>query len=272
MPFPGRYGELDHLDGSLHQVLLAIASGSLIGCVLGLIGGGGSILATPLLVYVVGIRDVHTAIGTGALCVSVNAYLNLIGHAIKGHVWWRCALIFAFAGALGAYLGSSFGKFVNGQSLLFAFGLLMMFVSFAMRNVQNQADITARSLTIQTQGRTGAVALATGFGSGFFGIGGGFLIVPGLLLSTRMPLINAVGTSLFAVGTFGLTTAVNYALSGYVDWLMAGYFIAGGVGGGIVGTIAAGHLASHRTALAVIFRWVIFTVSIYVIWQSAAAL
>jgi uncharacterized membrane protein YfcA len=87
-----------------------------------------------------------------------------------------------------------------------------------------------------------------------------------------MPLINAVGTSLFAVGTFGLTTAVNYALSGYVDWLMAGYFIAGGMGGGIVGTIAAGRLASHCNALAVIFRWVIFTVSIYVIWQSAAAL
>ena len=83
-----------------------------------------------------------------------------------------------------------------------------------------------------------------------------------------MPLINAVGTSLLAVGTFGLTTAVNYALSGFVDWLMAGYFIAGGVAGGIVGTIAAGRLASRRNALARIFRWVVFCVSLYVLWRS----
>ena len=83
-------------------ILEAIGSGSLVGFTLGLIGGGGSILATPLLLYVVGVSSPHVAIGTGALAVSVNAYANLLGHARKGHVWWRCAIVFALVGAASA--------------------------------------------------------------------------------------------------------------------------------------------------------------------------
>ncbi|WP_113176724.1 sulfite exporter TauE/SafE family protein [Rhizobium sp.] len=260
------------MNGSLQHVVFALGSGSLVGCTLGLIGGGGSILATPLLMYAVGMRDVHTAIGTGALAVSANAYLNLAGHAAKGHVWWRCAVIFAAAGALGAYLGSSLGKLVDGQKLLFMFGLLMMFVSSAMRKARTAPDVTAHSLTMAVHGKTTAIALLTGMFSGFFGIGGGFLIVPALLLATGMPLINAVGTSLMAVGTFGLTTAANYATSGLVDWVTAGYFIAGGIGGGVVGTIAATRLADRRNTLATIFRAIIFAVSLYVLWRSYMAL
>ncbi len=271
MHFPDRRGARNNVDGSLPQLMLALGSGSLIGCILGLIGGGGSVLATPLLVYVVGMRDVHTAIGTGALAVSANAYLNLAGHAVKGHVWWRCALIFAIAGCLGAYLGSSLGKLIDGQNLLFMFGLLMMLVSSMMRRTRSRADVTAQSLTIRTHGKTSLIALFAGGCSGLFGIGGGFLIVPGLLVATGMPLINAIGTSLLAVGTFGLATAVNYAASGFVDWLTAGYFILGGIGGGIIGTIAATRLANYRNILAQVFRWVIFCVSLYVLWRSHAA-
>lgn len=256
------------MDASFQQVLVALASGSLIGCTLGLIGGGGSILATPLLMYAVGMRDAHMAIGTGALGVSVNAYLNLAGHAAKGHVWWRCALIFAIAGAIGAFLGSSFGKLVDGQRLLFMFGLLMMFVSFAMRKTKGGSDVSAQSLTMLTHCKTTIIALLTGFGAGFFGIGGGFLIVPALLLATGMPLINAIGTSLLAVGTFGLTTAINYAASGLVDWKIAIYFILGGLTGGIVGTMAATKLADRKNLLAQIFRWIVFCVSLYVLWRS----
>lgn len=260
------------MDYSLLQSILAIGSGSVIGFTLGLIGGGGSILATPLLLYVVGVRDIHTAIGTGALAVSANAYLNLIGHAVRGHVWWRCALIFGIAGSLGAYFGSSLSKMLNGESLLFMFGLVMMFVSVIMKKARTDTGFTRQSLTLRVHGRTTAIALLTGLSSGFFGIGGGFLIVPGLLFSTGMPLINAVGSSLFAVGTFGLTTAVNYALSGLLDWRIAGYFIAGGMFGGIVGTIAATRLAQHRNALSRIFRGVVFLVSLYILWRSGAAL
>lgn len=256
------------MEPFLQQTLLALGSGSLIGFVLGLIGGGGSILATPLLLYVVGVRDVHTAIGTGALAVSANAYLNLISHAARGHVWWRCALIFTIAGTLGAYFGSSLGKMADGQSLLFTFGLLMIFVSFVMRPASAQFDTTPQSLTFGDYRKTTIVALLTGLCSGFFGIGGGFLIVPGLYFATRMPLINAVGTSLLAVGTFGLTTAVNYALSGLIDWHVAGNFIAGGIGGGIAGTLLASRLAKSRTALTRIFQCVIAAVGLYMIWRN----
>ncbi len=260
------------MDLALHQALVALASGSLIGFTLGLIGAGGSILATPLLVYAVGMRDIHMAIGTGALGVSVNAYLNLASHAAKGHVWWRSAIIFAIAGSIGAYLGSSLGKVVEGGHLLFMFGLLMMFVSFTMRGGRSAAEASAQSLTMRTHGKTGAMALLTGFAAGFFGIGGGFLIVPALLFATGMPLINAIGTSLLAVGTFGMTTAVNYAVSGYIDWQTAAYFIAGGLGGGMVGTLAATRLADWRGILAGIFRTVVFCVSLYVLWRSYGVL
>ena len=113
--------------------------------------------------------------------------------------------------------------------------------------------------------------LATGGFSGFFGIGGGFLIVPGLIASTGMPMINAVGTSLVAVTAFGLTTAANYALSGMVDWLLAGVFIAGGLIGSIAGTRAAKRLSSSGQ-LTTIFAVLIFVVAAYMLWKSAGAI
>ena len=87
--------------------------------------------------------------------------------------------------------------------------------------------------------RLTAIGLVVGAVSGFFGIGGGFLIVPGLMLATGMPILNAIGSSLFSVGRFGLTTAINYALSGLIEWAIALLFIAGGVAGGYGGTRAA---------------------------------
>ena len=103
---------------TLFASLASIASGALVGFVLGLIGGGGSILATPLLLYVVGIAQPHVAIGTGALAVSVNAYANLIAHARRRNVCWRCAAVFALVGTLGAIGGSSLGKSLDGTLLL----------------------------------------------------------------------------------------------------------------------------------------------------------
>lgn len=109
-------------------LVLALASGGLVGFSLGLVGGGGSILATPLLLYVVGVANPHVAIGTGALAVSINAYANLLAHARKGHVRWLCAAVFAAVGTLGALLGSSLGLVVDGTRLLLLFGALMVVV------------------------------------------------------------------------------------------------------------------------------------------------
>jgi uncharacterized protein len=113
-----------------------------------------------------------------------------------------------------------------------------------------------------------AIGLAVGAISGFFGIGGGFLIVPGLMLGSGMPILNAIGSSLFSVGSFGLTTALNYALSGLIDWSVAVLFIAGGVGGGILGMWSAIRLASNRRMLTYIFAAVIFAVAIYMLART----
>jgi len=110
---------------------LAALCGSAVGFSLGLIGAGGSILAVPLLLYVVGIEDAHVAIGTSALSVAANAFGNLIGHWRAGNVKWPCAATFAIAGIVGAAIGSSLGKLVDGQKLLFLFALAMIAVGIA---------------------------------------------------------------------------------------------------------------------------------------------
>ncbi|MBW8444132.1 MAG: sulfite exporter TauE/SafE family protein [Arenimonas sp.] len=253
------------------QAIAAIGSGGLVGFTLGLIGGGGSILATPLLLYVVGISQPHIAIGTGALAVSVNAYANLIGHARKGHVWWRCAIVFAATGTVGALAGSSLGKAFDGQKLLFLFGLLMLAVGAMMLRPRTTVSSSTVKTDRLTCWKTAAVALGAGAASGFFGIGGGFLIVPGLMLSTGMPMISAVGSSLLAVGTFGLATAVNYALSGLIDWVIAAEFIGGGVIGGFGGMMLATRLAAKRNLLNQIFASLIIVVAFYVLYKNSIA-
>src|SRR5215475_2408528 len=114
------------------QDLLTILSGGIVGFSLGLIGGGGSVLAVPLLLYVVGVRDPHVAIGTSALAVALNAFANLAQHARAGTVKWPCATVFAAAGVIGALVGSTIGKAIDGQRLLFVFALVMIAVGVSM--------------------------------------------------------------------------------------------------------------------------------------------
>lgn len=248
------------------QQLLAVGSGALVGFSLGLIGGGGSILAVPLLLYLVGYHDAHVVIGTTALAVSVNAYLNLIPHARAGHVRWRAAAPFALAGAAAAFAGSTLGKQVGGQRLLFLFALLMLAVAVLMlRPVARSPEHGGR----RALPRLVATALGAGLLAGFFGIGGGFLIVPGLVLATGMPLIDAIGSSLVSVGTFGLTTAANYAASGLVDWRVAFEFVLGGLAGGCLGERLARRLGQRPGALNRIYSTVIALAAGYMLYRTA---
>jgi len=253
---------------SLTQAALGVASGSLVGFSLGLVGGGGSILAVPLLVYVVGVPNPHVAIGTSAIAVAANAAANLLNHHRIGNVVWRCALVFAAAGIAGAWFGSTLGKMVDGQKLLAAFAVLMMVVAGLMLHRRSTAGAKVVHLNRETVPRLVVIGLATGALSGFFGIGGGFLIVPGLMLATGMPILNAVGSSLVAVTAFGLTTAANYATSGAVDWTLAGLFLCGGVFGGFAGTRSAHALASRREVLNTAFAALIVAVAIYMLVRS----
>ena len=250
--------------------LLAIGSGSIVGGALGLLGGGGSILAVPLLLYVVGVPSTHVAIGTSALAVGANAFTNLIAHSRGGHVKWPCAATFAVAGLGGAALGAAAGKRVDADHLEFLFGLVMFAIAISMllpRASRGDPDVRINpAIAI----RLLVIGVIVGFLSGFFGIGGGFLIVPGIMLGSGMATLNAIGSSLLSVGVFGLTTAASYAASDLIDWRIAAFFVAGGIVGGIAGSVAARRLAVHRATLNRVFAVVVFVVAAFVTWRSAA--
>jgi uncharacterized membrane protein YfcA len=250
------------------QGLLGLLSGSLVGFSLGLVGGGGSILAVPLMVYVVGVPDAHLAIGTSAIAVAANAAINLSNHARGGTVRWSCALTFAAAGIIGAFVGSIFGKMLDGQKLLALFALIMLVIAMLMLKTRSKVGLPDVQMSWSNLPAIVGLGLATGTLSGFFGIGGGFLIVPALMLATGMSIMNAVSSSLVAVTAFGLTTAASYAYSGLVSWALAGLFVTGGIVGGLIGTRSARHLAARRGALNIVFASVIIAVALYMLARN----
>jgi len=252
--------------------LAALASGGVIGLILGLVGGGGSILAVPLLIYIVGVGSPHAAIGTAAVAVTVNALASLLGHARAGWVKWRCAGVFAVSGMVGAGLGAELGKAFDGARLLVLFGLLMIGVGLAMLRKRRTAEAPDVRLTRDSAAallpRLVPIGLGVGLAAGFFGIGGGFLIVPGLILATAMPLRYAIGTSLVVVSALGLTTATSYAASGLVDWGVTGLLVAGGIGGTIAGIALSKMLGTRKGLLERGFAVVVIIVGGYVIASS----
>jgi hypothetical protein len=251
------------------QDILSVVSGSLVGAVLGLIGGGGSILAVPLLVYLVGVPSPHVAIGTSAVAVALSALASLVGHARLGNVKWPCAAVFTAAGMAGAAVGSTIGKAFDGKRLLLLFGILMMVVAAMMLRRRTAASADFVRLTRETARTLGprlaGFGLATGTLAGFFGIGGGFLVVPGLIAATEMPLIAAIGSSLVSVTAFGITTAANYALSDLIDWRLVALFVAGGIAGSAVGGRLAHRLAGHKTALGQVFAGIVASAGLYMV-------
>ncbi|MCC6735672.1 MAG: sulfite exporter TauE/SafE family protein [Bauldia sp.] len=253
---------------SLAQDAAGLLAGGLVGFSLGLTGGGGSILAVPLLVYLVGVAEPHVAIGTSAVAVAGNAAANLIAHARAGHVKWRCAGVFAATGVAGALAGSLLGKAIAGEHLLALFAGLMLVVAGFMLWRPDGAPNPAVRLNRDNFPWLAALGFATGALSGFFGIGGGFLIVPALMFATGMPILAAIGSSLVAVTAFGLTTAASYALSGYVDWVLAAAFVLGGFAGGIAGTAVARRLAVRSRLLQTLFAILIIVVALYMLARS----
>jgi len=253
-------------------ILAALAAGAAIGLVLSLVGGGGSILAVPLLVYLVGVDSPHAAIGTAAVAVALNAAVGLAGHARAGTVKWPCALVFGLAGVLGAALGAEAGKAMDGQRLLALFGVMMVVIGLAMLRPRRSPGDAGVRLRRETAGhllpRLVPAGLGVGLLAGFFGIGGGFLIVPALIFATGMPMRHAIGTSLVAVTALGLTTAGSYALSGLVDWPLVGLLVAGGVAGAGLGLLAGKRLATARRTLEIGFALLVVAVGVYVAAQG----
>lgn len=249
------------------QYILSLISGSLVGFSLGLIGGGGSILAIPLLLYFVGYDHPHIAIGTTALAVGINAYLNLIPHALHHNVVISKGIYFTLPGIVGVIAGTELGLLTPGKSLLFFFAILMIGIALLMifRTRERKGPRTVKPADVNKAGTNIPVVLVTGvavgFASGYFGIGGGFLIVPGLLFSTDLPIIQAIGTSLMSVGTFGIVTAIRYAIAGKLNVIISVLFVLGGIGGGWIGTRISSRLP--RRTLTYVFAVIIILVAIY---------
>lgn len=254
------------------QHLLVIVSGVLVGFMLGLIGGGGSILAVPLLLYLVGYHDTHVVLGTTALAVALTAYLNIIPHWRAHTVRWKPAFIFAIPGAMGAAIGARVGTFFPGKPLLFLFALLMIGVALMMVRPQKLSSSRPEYSGGSLVARILPVSSLVGLLAGFFGIGGGFLIVPGLMFATDMPLVNAIGSSLLSVGLFGTTTAITYALAGYVNWIIAAEYLLGGILGGIGGARLSVSLAKQRDILRRLFAAVLLLVAMYMLYVNATAI
>lgn len=254
------------------DAVLGLISGGLVGLTLGLVGGGGSVLAVPLLVYFVGVPNPHVAIGSSAAAVAVNALMSLANHARAKTIKWRCASVFALFGIAGAFAGSTLGKFIDGEKLLALFALLMIIVSYLMLRRRGSSGFPAVRLNRENFPRLVGAGLTAGALSGFFGIGGGFLIVPGLMFASDMPILNAIGSSLVAVAAFAVTTAANYALSDLVEWELAGTLVIGGAVGGLIGAVIARRLSKMRGALNAVFATVILAVAFYVLWRSGNVL
>ncbi len=248
----------------------AALSGAVVAMLLALFGGGGSVLATPLLLYFVGVRDPHVAIGTSAAAVAVNAAMGLTAQARAGRVKWPCALVFGGAGLAGTLTGAHIAKQVDGQALILWFALAMALVGLSMlRRPRSEGDPGVHIDRSRTM-RLAPIGLLTGLAAGFFGIGGGFLIVPGLMAATGMTLAHAAASSLVSVTLFGAATSASYAVSGLVDWPVFLALIAGGAAGALGGARLSPLLAARAPMARKAFAAMILVTAAYVAWRASA--
>jgi len=260
------------MDATVVQLMLAVLSGGVVALLLTVFGGGGSVLAVPLLLYVVGVQDPHVAIGASAAGVALNALTALVGQARAGRVRWPCALLFAGAGSVGAFAGSTAAKAIDGQALLIFFAMAMGLVALAMLRPGAPVGADDVRLTPAMAPRIVASGVGVGAAAGFFGIGGGFLIVPGLMGAAGMTLAVAQASSLVSVAAFGTTTAANYALSGLIDWPIVAAMAAGGTAGTLAGLPIARRLGNRAVLGRRLFAGLILIVAVYVGFKAIAAL
>jgi len=212
----------------------------LIGIALGLLGGGGSILTVPLLAYVFGL-DAKLAIATSLPIVAAASAAACLIHARIGHVQWRTGLAFAGTGMLGAHLGGRVGSLLPGAVLLASFGSLMVATSVAMWRGRSEVEPLRRSM-VSLAGIGGVV----GFVTGLLGAGGGFAIVPALVLWAGLEMADAVGTSLLVISLNALAGYSGYATHMEIDLALAGGVAACMVGGSFAGALLGQRLPAAR--------------------------
>ena len=233
------------------MIIEALLIGAFVGIVVGSLGAGGGILSVPILVYILG-QDPHQATGLSLVIVGLTAAVSLATRARGGNVAWREGSLFALAGLVGTWAGSTLGPLIPARTLMLSFCALLAAVAVFMVRAglrpppslsSNEADAACGdkgSWTIATICRVVALATLTGFLTGFFGVGGGFAIVPALHLALRYPMKRASATSLLVMvitAAFGLasrTIAGTLTITAEAGAMVALFTVAS-MGGGIVG-------------------------------------
>lgn len=233
------------------MIIEALLIGAFVGIVVGSLGAGGGILSVPILVYILG-QDPHQATGLSLIIVGLTAAVSLATRARSGNVAWREGSLFALVGLAGTWAGSTLGPLVSAHTLMLSFCALLGAVAVFMVRSQlrpsaslspNEAgdtNVDEGSWTLGTVSRVVALATLTGFLTGFFGVGGGFAIVPALHLALRYPMKRASATSLLVMvitAAFGLAsrTIVGTLTITAEAGVMVALFAAASMGGGIVG-------------------------------------
>lgn len=246
---------------SLAIVPVALA----LGLLLGLLGGGGSILLVPALVYAVGV-EAGEAIATSLLVVGATSAMAMVSHARAGHVRWRTGLFFGAGGMVGAYLGGRLAGYVPPTILLAGFAALMLATAAAM--LRRRPGTMGQRPEPRSHGirRTGLIVLeglVVGAVTGLVGAGGGFLVVPALVVLGRLDMREAVGTSLLVIALKSGTGLWGHLAHVDLDWSLAATATVLAAGGSVLGARLGRNLAPER--LQRVFGW-------FVLFAGAAML
>jgi uncharacterized membrane protein YfcA len=215
-----------------------------VGLSLGMVGGGGSILTVPILVYALG-ESVHLATGTALAIVGANSLIGAWEHRRAGRVRLPVALAFGGAGILGAFGGSWLNHLAPARLVLLGFAVLMLAAATAMARVRLR-DRATGAAHVYLSPRVVLAGFAVGVLTGFFGVGGGFLIVPTLVLVLGLPMREAVGTSLVVIAINSAAALAGHLRFGGIDLSVTLLFIAGGATGAILGSRLAGRIDEGR--------------------------
>lgn len=262
--------------------LIVLPVGLLIGLSLGALGGGGSILTVPALVYLVGEQPAQ-ATTSSLLIVGTTSLIALIPHARRGNVRFGQGVAFGVLGIAGSFAGSLASARVPAAVLLSAFAALMLVVAVVMLRRSSRPS-SADSQTAPTRalvqlrpfrvdvGRSAQVVLAAtvvGLLTGFFGVGGGFALVPALVLALAYPMRVAVGTSLLVIAINSATAVATRVADAEIDWATVGVFTAAAVLGSLIGGRIAARVRPQVLTRA--FAVLLFGVAIYMAVRSLPA-
>jgi uncharacterized membrane protein YfcA len=251
-------------------LLLVLALSVVIGISLGVLGGGGSILTVPILVYVAGF-EAKEAIAASLFVVGVTSAVSVISHARGGRVMWRTGLIFGAAGMAGAFVGGLLGGHIPGQILLIAFAIMMVATSVAMlRGRKKKNDDGAAPVKHELPlGRVLLDGAVVGLITGLVGAGGGFLVVPALALLGGLPMSVAVGTSLVVIAMKSFAGLAGYLTTVQLDWGITLGVTAAAIVGSLIGSKLAGRIP--EAALRKAFGWFVLAMGTFVLIQQAPA-